>query len=42
MGNWVCDSCHLIHRHDVAAMIMDALMKDEALAAAWKKLERLL
>lgn len=41
-GVWACDACHLIHRQDVAAMVMDVLMKDEAVAAAWKKLETLL
>ena len=38
-GSWCCESCRIIHRPEVAEMILDALMKGEAVAAVWKKLE---
>lgn len=38
-GNWCCDSCRIIHCPDVAEMVLDALMKGEAVGAAWKRLE---
>jgi Zn-finger protein len=41
-GEWNCRACVLIHRPEVAAMIMDALLSGEAPASAWKRLERLL
>jgi Zn-finger protein len=41
-GEWSCCACVLIHRPEVAAMIMDALLSGEAPASAWKRLERLL
>jgi Zn-finger protein len=41
-GTWCCESCRIIHRPDVAAMVLDALMKGEAVGSAWKKLEAFL
>ncbi len=41
-GEWSCCACVLIHRPEVAAMIMDALLSGEAPASAWTRLERLL
>lgn len=38
-GAWSCQHCRIIHRADVAGMVMDALMRGEALAAVWKRLE---
>ncbi|MCU0637867.1 MAG: hypothetical protein MUE87_04540 [Methanothrix sp.] len=38
-GAWSCKSCLIIHRPDVAGMVMDALMRGEALEAVWKRLE---
>jgi Zn-finger protein len=38
-GIWCCESCQTVHRPEVAEMILDALMKGEALSAVWKKLE---
>lgn len=37
-GSWCCDSCQIIHRPEVAAMVLDALMNGEAIGTAWKKL----
>ena len=41
-GAWDCRSCSIIHRPEVAAMVLDGLMKGEALESVWKKLEALL
>lgn len=41
-GEWICDSCTLVHNLDVASKIMDCLMKGEDLKAAWKTLEEML
>lgn len=41
-GAWSCRSCRIIHRADVAAMVMDALMRGEAVARVWKRLEEML
>ena len=38
-GTWCCESCQIIHRPDVADMVLDALMKGEAIGTVWKKLE---
>jgi threonine-phosphate decarboxylase len=39
---WSCQACLIIHRPEVAEMVLDCLMKGEALAAVWMKLvERL-
>jgi Zn-finger protein len=38
-GTWCCESCQIIHRSDVAGMVLDALMKGEAVGTVWKKLE---
>lgn len=39
---WSCQSCLIIHRPEVAEMVLDCLMKGEGLAAVWMKLvERL-
>ncbi|MGV8175334.1 MAG: cysteine-rich small domain-containing protein [Methanothrix sp.] len=38
-GVWSCRSCLIIHKPDVAGMVMDALMRGEALEAVWKRLE---
>lgn len=38
-GAWNCESCQIIHRPEVAGMVIDALMKGEAVGTVWKKLE---
>jgi threonine-phosphate decarboxylase len=38
-GVWSCRSCRIIHRPEVAAMVMDCLMRGETLVETWKKLE---
>jgi threonine-phosphate decarboxylase len=41
-GVWSCQNCLVVHRPEVAEMVLDALMKDERLSEAWKKLEKIL
>jgi len=41
-GVWSCESCTIIHRPDVAAMVLDDLMRGEDISRVWTKLERLL
>ena len=36
---WSCQSCLIIHRTDVAEMVLDCLMKGESLNCVWMKLE---
>jgi Zn-finger protein len=39
---WSCQSCLIIHRPDIAEMILDCLMRGESLEEVWIKLvERL-
>ena len=41
-GAWSCKSCLIIHRPDVAEMVLDCLMRGESLEEVWMKLvERL-
>jgi Zn-finger protein len=37
-GAWCCQHCRIIHRPEVAAMVLEGLMKGEALEAVWKRL----
>jgi Zn-finger protein len=41
-GDWCCEACTVVHQQEISETIMDALMKGEALAVAWKKLEGML
>ncbi len=41
-GEWICESCHLVHRKEVSDAVLDALVMRNDLRAAWKKLERFL
>ena len=41
-GAWCCENCTIIHRSEVAAMVLDALMNGEEIRCVWKKLEALL
>lgn len=41
-GAWSCERCTLIHRPDVAGMVLDALLRGEGLPDVWKRLEGLL
>ncbi len=41
-GTWSCERCTVIHREDVAEMVMDSLMQGEALDDIWKKVAKLL
>ncbi|MEA2045119.1 MAG: cysteine-rich small domain-containing protein [Euryarchaeota archaeon] len=41
-GTWSCECCTVIHREDVAEMVMDSLMQGEALDDIWKKVAKLL
>jgi len=38
-GSWFCGACKIIHRPEVAGMVLDALMNGEAVGTVWKKLE---
>jgi Zn-finger protein len=38
-GAWDCRSCRIIHRPEVAANVLDGLMRGESLEEVWKKLE---
>lgn len=38
-GSWSCASCHIIHRPDVAAHVLDGLMRGESVQRVWKTLE---
>jgi threonine-phosphate decarboxylase len=37
---WSCESCTLLHRQDVAKVIIDRLMENVPLALIWNELER--
>jgi Zn-finger protein len=37
-GVWCCQSCQIIHRAEVAGMVLDALMRGEDLKAVWMRL----
>ncbi len=41
-GTWCCEGCLIIHRPDVAGMVLDALLQGEAVPDVWMKLEALL
>ena len=41
-GTWCCEDCLIVHRPNVAEMIMDELMKGQSVPQAWKALEELL
>jgi len=41
-GMWSCKRCTVIHRKDVAEMVLDSLMQGEALDDIWKKVAKLL
>lgn len=41
-GSWCCEDCLIIHRPEVAEMVMDGLMKGQSVAQVWKALEELL
>ena len=41
-GTWCCRDCLIVHRPNVAEMIMDELMKGESVPQVWKALEELL
>lgn len=41
-GEWCCESCIIIHRPEVAEMVLDSLMNGEEISLVWKKLEALL
>lgn len=41
-GEWICQDCLVVHRPDVSAMVIDALMDGDELSSIWKRLERLL
>lgn len=36
-GVWRCDGCTLLHRSDVAAEVVDELLRGEDLAAVWRR-----
>jgi Zn-finger protein len=39
---WSCRSCVLVHRPEVAEMIVDALLRGEEMGVVWRRMERLL
>jgi len=39
---WSCRSCLIVHRPEVAGMVLDGLMRGESLQSVWRKLEALL
>jgi Zn-finger protein len=41
-GVWSCKDCFAVHRSDVVAAVVDALMSGETISEAWKKVESLL
>ncbi|HEX7445122.1 MAG TPA: cysteine-rich small domain-containing protein [Methanothrix sp.] len=41
-GSWCCEDCLIIHRPNVAEMIMDELMKGQSVPQLWKALEEML
>ncbi len=41
-GQWSCEGCKIVHRSEVAEMVMDALMNGEALSSVWNKVEKFL
>jgi len=41
-GGWSCRDCILVHRADVAEMMMDALLGGEEIREVWRRVERLL
>jgi Zn-finger protein len=41
-GEWCCERCIIIHRPEVAAMVLDSLMNGEEISLVWKKMEALL
>lgn len=41
-GSWCCEHCQIIHRPDVAELVMDGLMKGQSIPQVWKTLEELL
>ena len=41
-GSWCCADCLIIHRTNVAEMVVDALMEGQSIPLVWKTLEELL
>jgi Zn-finger protein len=41
-GSWCCADCLIIHRPNVAEMVVDALMEGQSIPLVWKTLEELL
>jgi threonine-phosphate decarboxylase len=41
-GEWSCRDCILVHRIDVAEMMMDALLSGEEIRVVWGRVERVL
>lgn len=39
-GEWCCEGCTIVHRKEVAEMIMDALLRGEEVEQIWEEVAK--